>query len=100
MRIGVWQFSVRRASEAAQETPHLHERVHKLELALVHFSEAFASLQGAHMKLRNQFHGAKGGRPAQSVQSEVGTSDIPYGDKAKLRRALGVVPGRPFTHQE
>jgi hypothetical protein len=25
---------------------------------------------------------------------------VPHGDKAALRRALGVVPGRPFQHQE
>lgn len=96
MRLGPLQISVRRASEAAQETPNLHERVHRLEIALHQFGEAFASLQGAHMKLRNQFHGAKGGRPAAAGD----VSSIPHGDKAALRRALGVVPGRPFTHQE
>lgn len=96
MRLGPLQISVRRASEVAQETPALHERVHRLEIALHQFGEAFAALQGAHMKLRNQFHGAKGGRPAAPGD----VSSIPHGDKAALRRALGVVPGRPFNHEE
>lgn len=96
MRLGPLIFSVRRASEAAQETPTLHQRVHRLEMALLQHSEAFAALQGAHMKLRNQFHGSKGGRPVGAG----GAAEVPHGDKAALRRALGVVPGRPFTHQE
>jgi len=74
----------------------LLERVHRLEIALAQFSEQFAQLAGAHMKLRNQFHGSKGGRPVQG--SDLG--EIPRGDKAALRRKLGVVPGRPFQHQE
>jgi len=98
MRLGPLTISIRKSSEAVQETPNLHQRVHRLEIALAQFSEAFATLQGAHMKLRNQFHGGKGGRPPQQTPSAVG--DIPHGDKAALRRALGVVPGRPFTHQE
>jgi len=98
MRLGPLHISVRRASEAAQETPTLHQRVHRLEMALAEFSEAFTALQGAHMKLRNQFHGAKGGRPVSS--SETSIADVRFGDKAALRKALGVVPGRPFQHQE
>lgn len=95
MRIGPLTISFRRTSEVVQETPTLHQRVHRLEIALHEFSEAFATLQGAHMKLRNQFHGQKGGRPPSGNVSE-----IPHGDKAALRRALGVVPGRPYQHQE
>lgn len=98
MRLGPLIISLRRASEVAQETPTLHQRVHRLEMALTQYSEAFAQLQGAHMKLRNQFHGAKGGRPVSS--SETPIAEIPHGDKAALRRALGVVPGKPFKHQE
>lgn len=98
MRLGPLQISVRRASEVAQETPSVLQRLHRLEMALHQYGEAFAALQGAHMKLRNQFHGAKGGRPAASSGGSI--SEIPHGDKAALRRALGVVPGRPFNHQE
>ena len=98
MRLGPLTISVRRASETAQETPNLHQRVHRLEMALHQYGEAFAALQGAHMKLRNQFHGAKGGRPPASGGGDM--AQIPHGDKAALRRALGVVPGRPFNHQE
>jgi len=97
MRFGPLHISIRRASEVAQETPALHQRVHRLEIALSEFSEAFAALHGAHQKLRNQFHGSKGGRPAATGGD---LSEIPHGDKAALRRKLGVVPGRPFHHQE
>ncbi len=97
MRLGPLHISFRRASEVAQETPTLHQRVHRLEMALHQYGEAFAALQGAHMKLRNQYHGSKGGRPVGSADS---VADVPRGDKAGLRRALGVVPGKVFTHQE
>ena len=97
MRLGPLHISLRRASEVAQETPTLHQRVHRLEIALGQFSEAFTQLQGAHMKLRNQFHGSKGGRPPGAAAP---LGEIPRGDKAALRRALGVVPGKPFQHQE
>ncbi len=95
MRLGPLDISIRKTSETRQETPTLHQRVHRLEIALHEFSEAFATLQGHHMKLRNQFHGAKGGRPVTNNVQE-----IPHGDKAALRRALGVVPGKPYSHQE
>lgn len=71
------------------------QRLHRLEMALAQYAEHFAALQGAHVKLRNQFHGMKGGRPTASSVSE-----IPHGDKAALRRALGVVPGARFVHKE
>lgn len=98
MRLFGIDISVRRSTEAAQETPALRQRVQRLEMAMNEFSEAFAALQGAHMKLRNQFHGQKGGRPVSN--GETGASSVPFGDKAALRRALGVVPGRPYAHQE
>jgi len=98
MRLGPLTISLRKSSEVAQETPNLHQRVHRLEMALLQFGERFDALQGAHMKLRNQFHGSKGGRPVSN--SETPISQIPRGDKAALRRALGVVPGKPFAHQE
>lgn len=96
MRLGPLHISVRRASEVAQETPNALQRIHRLEIALAQFSEAFATLHGQHVKLRNQFHGEKGGRPVSNRE----TGDVPFGDKAALRRKLGVVPGRPFNHQE
>lgn len=98
MRLGPLTISVRRSSEIAQETPTLHQRVHRLEIALQEFSESHAALAGAHMKLRNQFHGSKGGRPV--AERETDLNRIPHGDKAALRKALGVVPGSRFHHQE
>jgi hypothetical protein len=95
MRLFGIDISVRKAADVRQETPALAQRVHRLEIALTQYAEAFATLQGAHVKLRNQFHGAKGGRP---VASDV--NQVPFGDKAALRRALGVVPGSRFAHKE
>jgi len=97
MRLGPLTFTVRRTKEVSQETPTLHQRVHRLEIALLQHLEAFATLQAAHVKLRNQFHGAKGGRPPGEP---VSIREIPHGDKAALRRALGVVPGARFEHKE
>lgn len=98
MRLGPLIVSLRRASEVAQETPTVLQRLHRLEMAMLQYGEQFAALQGAHMKLRNQFHGAKGGRPPAEPGGSV--SQIPRGDKDSLRRALGVVPGARFNHQE
>lgn len=99
MRLGPLHISIRRASEVAQETPTVLQRLHRLEIALGQFSESFAQLQGAHMKLRNQFHGSKGGRPA-APGAPLPLDQVPRGDKAALRRALGVVPGTRFQHEE
>lgn len=101
MRIGPLIFSVRRASEALPEPPTLTQRVQRLEIAVLALDEKHEALAGHHMKLRNQFHGSKGGRPSAASQGgQIPLAEIPHGDKAALRRALGVVPGRPYTHQE
>jgi len=94
-------LDIRRAlsPEQEQEEAPLRKRVHRLEMALTELVEKHNTLAGNHLKLRNQFNGAKGGRPAASEKPET-LSSIPHGDKAALRRALGVVPGKPFHHQE
>ncbi len=89
MRLGPLHISFRRASEVAQETPHLRQRVQRLEIALTEFQEHFATLQRAHVTLRNQFNGAKGGRPPHEAARNQG--EIPFGDKAALRRHFGIV---------
>lgn len=99
MRILGLHVSIRRASQVAQETPTLRQRVQRLEIALTEFSEAFTQLSGAHAKLRNQFHGSRGGRPRED-DAPTGLNAVPVGDKAALRRALGVVPGARFEHKE
>ncbi len=97
MRLGPLHISVRRAREVAQETPTVLQRLHRLEMAHGQLVEHFSALSGAHQKLRNQFHGSKGGRPPAEPGS---VSEIPRGDKEALRRALGVVPGRPYNHKQ
>lgn len=94
MRLFGIDISVRKASEVAQETPALRQRVQRLEIALTEFHEHFVTLQTAHVKLRNQFHGQKGGRPANPGAREPGQLEaIPPGDKTALRRHFGIIRG-------
>lgn len=90
-------LDIRRAADPAiaKEEAPLRGRVQRLEIAFGELVEHFTQLQGAHAKLRNQFHGSSGGRPAASALDKA-----PPGDKAALRRALGVVPGTRFAHKE
>lgn len=74
------------------EVSSILERVHRLEIERAHLMERVDTLEGLHMKLRNQFNGARGGRPRQQDE------DIPHGDKAALRRKFGIVPRQlPIT---
>lgn len=87
----IWGLEIRRRSDLTDDsdTPALRKRVQRLEIALTELEEAHAALAGAHMKLRNQFHGSKGGRP----RGDDSTPDaIPHGDKDALRRAAGIRP--------
>lgn len=79
-----------------QDLALVQARVQRLEIAQRELQETVVQLIGHHNKLRNQFHGEKGGRPSQSRAASL--DDIPRGDKAALRKALGVVPGRPYEH--
>lgn len=88
----------RRVDDARKEEP-LRARVQRLEIALAELVEHHNALAGAHGKLRNQFHGAKGGRPA-SQSPQLPLDAVPHGDKAALRRVMGIVPGSRFNHQE
>jgi len=45
------------------------------------------------MRARNQFNGAKGGRPVPSEAPLRSVDEIPHGDKAALRAAVGLAPG-------
>lgn len=84
--------------QLAEEEP-LRKRLHRLEIAFQEIVEHHNTLAGNHAKLRNQFHGAKGGRPPDAERQSP-LAAIPHGDKAALRRAMGVVPGKPFNHKE
>lgn len=71
----------------------LRERVHRLEIAHSELVEHFNALQGAHAKLRGIVHGDRSARPASQAR-QLPLDQIPHGDKAALRRALNIVPGR------
>lgn len=96
-------LEIRRAvrSNDPENTLPLRQRVQRLEITLSELQELHSALSAAHAKLRNQFHGSKGGRPPSSTSDTVSSLvDIPHGDKASLRLALGLRPGRPFTPGE
>lgn len=76
-----------------EDTAPLRQRVQRLEIDLQELQEQFSALQGAHAKLRNQFHGSKGGRPPEDAKGSLDA--IPHGDKAALRLAAGVRPAAP-----
>lgn len=91
----------REGAELAQENAALAKRLHRIEMQLGEFGEELEALKGHHVKLRNQFHGAKGGRPpgGAAAQGElIDTSDIPRGDKTALRLRLASVPGGLRAH--
>lgn len=77
------------------EVTNLSERVHRLDIDRRILLERIDTLEGLHMKLRNQFNGARGGRPTMKPD------EIPLGDKAALRRKFGLVPRQiPSTNDE
>lgn len=97
----IFGLDIRRSrdlAEAAKEEP-LRARLQRLEIALVELQEHHVALHGAHAKLRNKVYGDQGGRPA-SKPEQLSLDRIPRGDKESLRKALGVVPGARYQHQE
>jgi len=70
----------------------LSERVRALEVSVKTNSEDIDHVDLAIQKLRGR---VTGGIRYQNSQSG---GDVPHGDKAALRRALGISPGQPFKH--
>jgi hypothetical protein len=68
----------------------VEDAVHTLNKRMVELEELHSALSGAHAKLRNKFYGELSGLASQNRKP--GIDNIPHGDKAALRRALGVVP--------
>jgi hypothetical protein len=85
-----------RGAEVAAST---RERLHRLEIAHSEMVDHFNKLQARVAKVTGKVYGDTGGRPA-SHQGTLPLDRVPHGDKAALRRALGVVPGSRFNHQE
>lgn len=78
----------------AQWQNEAHERVKRLETQIRDLADQVEHLETRLDRRQAREKGALGGRPPKNV------AEVPYGDKAALRKALGVVPGRPFHHQE
>lgn len=70
----------------------LHERVHRLEIRDRENREKIEALEERLERLRLRADGLRGGRPRRADdQQPLPLDQIPHGDKAALRRALGVV---------
>lgn len=74
------------------------ERLHRLEIRVRDLADLVDHLEQRLDRQRSRANGAKGGRPSGDPPKDL--ADIPLGDKAALRRRLGVVPGRPFQHPQ
>lgn len=87
-------LEIRRAGDpnAPETAPQVRQRLHRLEIALSELEEHHSALAAAHAKLRNQFHGQKGGRPVAEPAQDNPLASIPVGDKAALRLAVGIRP--------
>lgn len=72
------------------------ERIHRLEIAQREDRDNIAHLEARLERVARRKGGELGGRPPKATD----LASVPHGDKAALRRAMGVVPGRPFNHQE
>lgn len=81
-----------------EQHQELQERLHRLEIAHRELRDHFVLLDAQQVKLAGRLDGRRGGRPKTDQASPL--DEIPPGDKAALRRALNVVPGRPFHHQQ
>jgi len=83
---------VKRIRGLLEQNVEMLERIHRLEIAHKQLVEAQELLQGQHNSLRAKVVGSMGGRPPKNVTP---LSEIPLGDKAALRRAMGLVPSIP-----
>jgi hypothetical protein len=89
-------FSGKRATvprEVAEFIQELDQKCRRLEIETRSLRDELSQLQGHHLKLRKQFDGSKGGRPIEDIQR------VPFGDKAALRRALGVAHAAPASRE-
>jgi len=90
--------ALKRAVAAVEDIELQRSAHHRLEIEHRELREYVSQLAGHHLKLRKQFDGSKGGRPV-SRSATPALDEVPFGDKAALRKALGIVP-RPHPDQE
>lgn len=70
----------------------LEERAHRLEIANRKLHERMELLESSQDRLLARFKGDRGGRPRKTEeQAPLPLEQVPFGDKAALRKALGVV---------
>lgn len=93
MRLFGIDISRSKPLQTPPEEPKLRERVQRLEIALSDLEEQHAALAGAHAKLRNHYHGSRGGSPGQGKLNLATSDGIPVGDKVALRAYAGITPG-------
>lgn len=70
----------------------LEERAHRLEIANRQLHERLELLESSQDRLLARFKGDRGGRPRKDQeQTPLPLSEVPFGDKQALRKALGVI---------
>lgn len=83
-------------NDALRHLVDLERRCRALEEGQRKLVEEQDYLANAFKRLRGTVTGGRRLRLA----SDSDVSEIPFGDKDALRAAAGIVPGRPFHHQE
>lgn len=94
MRILGLDIRRQRDLSALQEEQPLRPRVARLEMQVHELTDALEQVRGLQNKLRAQFNGSKGGRPAAGEGAPATLDAIPVGDKVALRLAAGIRPGQ------
>jgi hypothetical protein len=87
----------RHMQSLADQLETLSESMHRLEIDQRKLRDHFVLLDAQQEKLAGRLDGRRGGRPRADQPRSL--DEIPLGDKAALRAALGVVPGNRFTHK-
>lgn len=82
MRIFGLDFSKKKAISSPELQRAMMENLNRLVIQIDALTARQDTLEGEQVKLRNQFNGAKGGRPRQSEQRE---NAAPIGDRDQLR---------------
>jgi len=92
------QMRARHVRALMERLEELEESFHRLEIDQRKWRDHFVLLDAQQEKLAGRLDGRRGGRPVGKAPTAI--DEIPHGDKAALRAAMGVVPGRPFRHHQ
>lgn len=87
--IGALHIRERYIARIVSQLKEHDQRIHRLEIANSQLKERCDLLEGQLETLRARWKGDRGGRPRKDGPPDL--ESIPQGDKASLRRALGII---------